>query len=184
MAADASQGGGAGRRLLHALPYLVLLAVTVGLWTVSGRIDYPARPGSLGPDFWPRAAILLMGALCVGQIVKLFVLGPVEARGLGDRLDEEEDDGEAPRRPLLLLGGVALTVGYAFSLGTLGFPLATALFLVAFMYLGGSRRHLAIWLSSLVGVALVCVLLLKVVYVSLPRGVAPFDRIVDFITGL
>lgn len=175
---------GAGARLAPALPYVLVLMVAVWLWIVSGRIDFAARPGSLGPDVWPRAAIALMGVLSVWRIGRLLIVGPGgDAQGIGARLDEEDEDDDAPRRPILLLLGVGLTFAYAFLLDTLGFPLATAAFLVAFMYLGGSRRHLVIWSSSLIGVALVAVLLLKVVYVSLPRGIAPFDRITDFVTG-
>jgi putative tricarboxylic transport membrane protein len=176
---------GFGGRLTPAIPYLLLLLATVWLWTVAAGIDYPARPGALGPDFWPRAALALMGALCVFQIGRLLLVGSgSEPHGIAAELEtEHEDEDEAPRRPILLTLGVALTTVYALVLETLGFPLATAGFLVAFMYLGGSRRHLAIWASSLTGTALVTVLLMKVVYVSLPRGTAPFDRIIDVITG-
>jgi hypothetical protein len=177
---------GIGARLTPAIPYLLLLAATVWLWTVAAGIEYSARPGSLGPDFWPRAALLLMGALALFQIVKLLLFGAgVEARGLGAQLEagEGEEDDPPVHRPMLLVFGVALTLAYALVLETLGFAVATAAFLIAFMYLGGSRRHLAIWASSLIGVAIVTVLLMRVVYVSLPRGVAPFDRVIDLITG-
>lgn len=173
-----------GARVVQALPYILLLTATVWLWTVANAIAYDARPGELGPDFWPRAALVMMGALSVLQIAKTLLSGAAsETKGIADKLDAGEEEDEAPRQPMLLGAGIALTIGYGLVLGTIGFPLATAAFLVAFMYLGGSRSHLAIWLSSVLGVALVTVLLMKVVYVSLPRGVAPFDRVTDLITG-
>jgi putative tricarboxylic transport membrane protein len=175
---------GTGGRIVAALPYLALLAAAAALWIVSGRIEYSARPGALGPDFWPRAAIGLIGLLCLFQIGKLLIVGAGrEAKGVADQLGADEEEDDAPRRPLLLVGGIALTVAYAASLNTLGFPLATALFMILFMYLGGSRSHLAIWASSLIGVVFVTLMLMKVVYVSLPRGAPPFDRVVDLITG-
>ncbi|RXF74275.1 tripartite tricarboxylate transporter TctB family protein [Hansschlegelia zhihuaiae] len=175
---------GVGGRLAQALPYILLLVATVWLWTVADGIEYDARPGELGPSFWPRAALVMMGALSLLQIVTtLFAGAEAGARGVGAQLVTEEDEDDAPRQPVLLLAGIGLTIAYGLVLNTIGFPLATTAFLVAFMYLGGSRSHLAIWASSVVGVLLVTVLLLKVVYVSLPRGAAPFDRVADLITG-
>lgn len=171
-----------GARLMASLPYILLLAVTVWLWSVANGIEYDARPGALGPGFWPKAALLLMGGLCVFQIGwALMSSSDAEAVGMGAGMEEEED--EAPRRPLLLGLGVGLTVVYALTLDTLGFPVATAAFLVAFMYVGGARNHVAIWASSLIGVGVTALLLMRVVYVSLPRGVAPFSAVTDLITG-
>ena len=184
-AESAGRANGWGARIAPAIPYLLLLAVTVWLWSVAGRIDYQERPGTLGPDFWPRVAIGLMGLLCLVRIATVLATGGAAARGIGAVItggaEEEEETG--PRRPVLLGLGIALILAYGLVLNTVGFPLATALFLVAFMYLGGSRRHLVVWVSSLVGVALVTVLLTKVVYVSLPRGAPPFDRVIDLISG-
>lgn len=183
MIAPSADGPGLAARLARALPYLLLLAATAWLWTVANGIQFSGRPGALGPDFWPRAAIILIGAMSLLQIAKILLSGSeVEAGGATGQLEDGDDD-DAPRQPLLLAGGIALTVAYAMALGVIGFPLATTAFLVAFMYLGGSRSHLAIWLSSVIGVAVVTVLLMRVVYVSLPRGAAPFDQLTDLITG-
>jgi hypothetical protein len=82
------------------------------------------------------------------------------------------------------VAGAGLTLAYGVFIPYLGFPLATFVFLVAFMYLGGYRSHLAIWASSAVGLLLLATIFLNVVYVSLPRGVPPFDRLTDMIVGL
>ncbi len=171
-----------GKRLGAALPYALLLGAAAWLFVLAGQTGATARPGQLGPDAWPRAALTLMAAVCLVQIAKAAAGRPGrEVKGLGDSLDETGD--EAPRRPVLLVSGIALTVAYGALVTTLGFPLATAGFLVAFMYLGGSRSHLTIWLSSLMGVGLISFLLLRVVYVSLPRGLPPLDRLTDLISG-
>ncbi|PXW65352.1 tripartite tricarboxylate transporter TctB family protein [Methylobacterium sp. B4] len=182
---SAGRVNGFGARIVPAIPYFLLLAFTIWLWGIAGRIDYQERPGTLGPDFWPRVAIGLMGLLCLIRIATVLATGGAAARGIGAAItgDDEEEDETGPRRPILLGLGIALTLAYGLVLNTVGFPLATALFLIGFMYLGGSRHHLAIWVSSLVGVALVTVLLTKVVYVSLPRGAPPFDRVIDLISG-
>jgi hypothetical protein len=53
------------------------------------------------------------------------------------------------------------------------------LFLAAFIYLGRYRRHAVIWAFSSAMTVLMGVLFLRVAYVSLPRGIPPFDRISD-----
>jgi putative tricarboxylic transport membrane protein len=61
----------------------------------------------------------------------------------------------------------------------LGFILGTFLFLAAFMYVGRYREHRAIWATSALVTVLCGVLFLRIAYVSLPRGVVPFDRLTD-----
>jgi putative tricarboxylic transport membrane protein len=172
-------------RLRAVLPYTVLLAVAVWLYSLAGRIEYAERPGQLGPDFWPKLAIALMGLVCVYEIGKIFVSGPGrQAKGIADKLDQESADEPGSSHLPTLLGGIALTIAYGVLVSVLGFPLATFLFLVAFMYLGDYRAHLVIWLSSVIGTVLISLVFLKVVYVSLPRGSPPFSDLSDFLIRL
>lgn len=174
-------------RLAAALPYAVLLAAAALLFVVAGNAGHGARPGQLGPMFWPRTALTLMALMCVVEIAKTFLSrGRGEAHGIADLIDagSEAEAPEAPRRPRLLIAGVALTLAYGALISILGFPLTTFAYAVAFMYLGGYRSHPVIWLSALLGTLLLSVLFLKVVYVSLPRGVAPFDQATDLIMRL
>ncbi len=68
---------------------------------------------------------------------------------------------------------------YAVLVPVLGFILGTFLFLAAFMYVGGYREHAAIWGTS-AAVTIFCgILFLRIAYVSLPRGIPPFDRATD-----
>ena len=63
----------------------------------------------------------------------------------------------------------------------LGFLLSTFLFIAAFMYIGGYRKHLAVWSISLGVTLLAALVFIRFAYVSLPRGVPPFDAITDFV---
>ncbi|WP_119462828.1 tripartite tricarboxylate transporter TctB family protein [Rhodospirillaceae bacterium SYSU D60014] len=179
-----------GSRLRAALPYAALLVVAGLFYLFAGRIEYSHRPGALGPDFWPKLASGLMAAVCIYEIVKaLWFGGGGEAHGIADALEgsegEEQEEGEAVNRHLpLLVGGGILTVAYGALLPVFGFVLGTFLFLVAFMYLGRYRAHLVIWMASIIGTLIVAVIFLKVVYVSLPRGVPPFDRVTDAFINL
>ena len=78
-----------------------------------------------------------------------------------------------------MIGGIVLMAIYAVLVPVLGFILGTFLFLAAFMYVGGYRAHGAIWGAS-AAVTIFCgILFLRIAYVSLPRGIAPFDRVTD-----
>jgi putative tricarboxylic transport membrane protein len=167
-------------QLIRSLPYVVGLAVAAGLFVYLGHIDYTPRPGHLGPEAWPRAAAALMAAACLFEIVRLALSGKAVAENAADELEApgEMSSGE-PKFPLLLVGGIALVLLYAVVLPVLGFVLTTFLFLAAFIYLGRYRRHAVIWTFSATMTVLIAILFLRIAYVSLPRGIAPFDRIAD-----
>ena len=176
------------QRIRSALPYLLGLAIAAWLFILAGTISYSPRSGQLGPDFWPRLAIGLMAAVCIFEIVRIVFFGSADSdvRGIAERFDESEqdDDAEAPVQPRLLIGGVVVILGYAVLVPILGFLLASYIFLIAFMYLGGARNHMAIWLSGTLGILIFAFVFLKVVYVSLPRGEPPFDQVTQFVMNL
>jgi len=167
--------------LRSALPYFVGLAVAAALFFYAGQIQYTPRPGLLGPDFWPKMACGLMAAACLFEIMRILVGLKSETHGVADALEEEEPEEPATTYPWLLIGGVALVTVYALVVDILGFLLATFLFLPAFMYLGRYRKHLAVWSISALITVLAALLFMRFAYVSLPRGVPPFDRFTDFI---
>jgi putative tricarboxylic transport membrane protein len=165
--------------LRSALPYFTGLIVATALYYFADHIAYTPRGGELGPDFWPKLAIGLMAAACVVEIVRAFARAS-GTRGIAEMLEQGEEI-EGPSHWPLLIGGIALLSAYALLVGTLGFLLATFLFIAAFMYLGRYRYHLAIWTISVVATVLIGFLFLRFAYVSLPRGEPPFDRFTDFI---
>lgn len=158
-----------GEDVRRAVPYLLAVAVAAGLYLLTLAFP-PPRPGTLGGAFWPRAAIALMAIAALWELIVIVRGAAARER----RIDEEPDAADA-RHPLLLAGGIVLVVAYAAAITTLGYVLASFLFLVAFMYLGGYRRHRVIWASAVLGIIAVAFVFLKIVYVSLPRGVPPFE---------
>lgn len=171
-------------RISAWLPYAVMLAAAAFFWLAADRIGYAARPGAIGPDFWPKAALLLIGVTCIYEIGKVLLGSAADARGLAGELDAEEEEDEGPRHTGLFVAGSALTIAYGLFIPWIGFPLATFVYLVVFMYVGRYRAHAVIWVSAALGTAVFCILFLKIVYVSLPRGAPPFDRITDLIVNL
>lgn len=179
------------RKLAACLPYMCALMAAVVLWWLSTAITFAAQPGQLAPTFWPRLAIGLMAISSLVEIARLLLAGngATTIAGIGRTLDRSDDDDDADaqadrRRPLLLAGGMALTLGFAGLVTTLGFLQSTFIFLVAFMYLGGYRNHVVVWLSSAIGTLVFALVFLKVVYVSLPRGTAPFDQVTQAVVDL
>lgn len=166
--------------LRSILPYVVGLAISAALYIHAGTIQYDARPGQLGPETWPRLAILLMGAACLFELTRRLLVANKDATGLIEAFDREpEAEEKDPTHPGLLISGIVLMAIYAVLVPVLGFILGTFLFLAAFMYVGRFRAHGAIWATS-AGVTILCgVLFLRVAYVSLPRGIEPFAYATD-----
>src|SRR5262245_24429405 len=162
------------------VPYAVGLAVALVLYLYAGTIEYSPRPGQLGPEVWPRLAILLLGASCAFEISRRLIAGNQAATGFLEAFDREpQAEHEQAIYPRLFIGGIVLMAIYAVLVPVLGFILGTFLFLAAFMYVGGYRVHRAIWGASALVTSFCGILFLRIAYVSLPRGIPPFDRVTD-----
>lgn len=165
------------RRIARAAPYALLLAVAAVLYTVALRIEYVGPAERIGPDFWPRAILALLVVVCAYELVKsfLFAHAPSTDGLLQGYLDASDE--KAPLPPpnaLRLVLGVGAALGYVLLVDVLGFFLATAAFLAAFIRIGGYRRHGVIAACALGGSLAMVVIFMKLVYVSLPLGSGPF----------
>jgi len=187
-------------RLRWALPHLVMLLVSALLYWAAMQIDTRAAEGGrrIGPDFWPKAIIVIMGALCLYEVVKrLVVKSSFTAEGLTGELHHnpagpapvaEEaaaaagaapDSGQPPQRdyPGQLLAGIVLIAAFALGVDWLGFFVATAVFLSAFMLIGGLRRPLLACAIGVAGSFALIVIFMRVAYISLPLGAGPFREV-------
>lgn len=161
------------------VPYAVGLVIALALYAYSGTIVYTARGDALGPEAWPRLAILLLGGSCLFEIGRRLIADNKDATGFMESFEKEEEEKPTPSYPLLLITGIALMAVYAVAMPYLGFILGTFLFLAAFMYVGRFRAHRTIWVTSAL-VTIACgILFLRVAYVSLPRGIEPFAYATD-----
>jgi len=180
-------------RLRHCLPHFVMLLVSIALYRAALQIDTGATAGveRIGPDFWPKAVIVFMGALALFETVRRALFGVAAARApqagtmMPDAaVDSKVHDVNAPAQtgaaaagaeyPRLLLAGIALIVGYVVAVDRLGFFVTTFLFLMCFIRIGGYRRHALNALVSLSGSLLMVLLFMRVAYISLPLGAGPF----------
>jgi putative tricarboxylic transport membrane protein len=175
-------------RLRAIAPYVVVLAIAAWLFHVSLHFQYSPRAGRLGPGIWPRAILSLTMFVCAMRIV-FGLRAPRSRAAAGDdggllqevkagiAQAEEAPSPPEPRYPLLLVIGVGLTIAYVALLGTLGFALATCVYLAAMMVVGRYRRPGVIAAVALAGSLAFMFIFMKVVYLSLPIGTAPFDAV-------
>ncbi len=179
-------------KLKAVVPYAALLAGAAFLYREAGRFAYAARSGVLGPGVWPKAILLLLIAVCAYEIVRRMnsIRRTPKRVATTETVAADADPApatppaDAARHPYLLLAGIALTVLYVLALDTLGFFLATALYLALFMAVGRYRRIGIIVATSVAGSLAFVFVFMKVVYVSLPLGTGPFQAVSLWILSL
>lgn len=174
-------------RLTNSIPYAIVLAVAATLYAVTGHFDFSAHPGRLGPDVWPKALLVLTMLTCSFEIAKALLCKRCadEVEGLLELIQEESAEAHVAALPEpapptylhLLLAGVGLTIGYVYLIDKLGFFLDTLAFMMLFMVVGRYRKPGAVIAVGLLGSLTFMFVFMKIVYVSLPIGVAPFSAV-------
>lgn len=162
-------------RLLAAAPFLILLAVALVLLGTAAGFHSPAAAGRLGPGAWPGMVAGLLAVLAGAKALALARGQEVDDRR--SQLAEEEVPESGPLQPWRAIAALSAFGAYCLTIGTLGFPLATALLLGVFLSVAGYRRPAALLVTSLGGSVGLFLLFRTVVYVSLPLGVGPFQSL-------
>ena len=128
-------------------------------------------PGAYGPLSWPVFAMAMLVAgsalLCVLSASKMLV-GKVE-HTRGEPRAEMADARVVIAAALIALYGVGFVyVGYLFS---------TVVFIAAWLVFTRYRRPVLVGVISVLGAVLPLYLLIKVVYMPLPRGVGVLEHV-------
>jgi len=160
------------------IPYIAVFAFAAFLFTRTASFAALGRPGQLGPEFWPKAVLVLLMVTCALEILRAAIAPPARPSALANaKQGHGEGDEEEPRYPALLISGIALTMLYVPGMQVLGFFLATVVYLAAFMLVGRYRRFGVIATTSVVGSVVFVFVFMKIVYVSLPLGIGPFRSV-------
>jgi putative tricarboxylic transport membrane protein len=167
-------------------PYVIVLAITICLYFFARQITFAAPGDRIGPDFWPKAILLLAMATCAYEIIKnlFFTKTGQELAGVLESIIEEAPvktvaapEPAEETYPRLLLLGMVMTVAYVALIETLGFFLCTFVYLAGFMLAGRYRRIGVVAATSLIGSLVFMFVFMKIVYVSLPLGQEPFSQV-------
>lgn len=161
--------------LLNIIPEVLILAVAIVFFVVALDFEYVQRAGRLGPAFWPQVICIGIFVCALATMVtKIRAHGlpaaPIKIEGM------TEDEEKHPLQWHLLVMAIVLAVAYPMGTIILGYPIATALFLILFMYLG-NRRKWYIFPIGILGSLLFTYVFGKVVYISVPTGVGVFDQL-------
>jgi Tripartite tricarboxylate transporter TctB family len=158
-------------------PEIAVLAVCAVLLVVTG--DLTTSAAGPGPAFYPR---LLIGLLVLAMAVRIVqemrhgarVRAGVAPERAGGEPSDFDPDLISDRRVWAATGFV---VAYVLGSLYLGWPLATFVFVVGFLWAAG-KRQLAVTVPVAAVVAVVFTyVFVKVVYMSLPTGVGVFDSL-------
>jgi len=153
-------------KLMAGPVFFVFFAAVV--YVYSDRSIDPAPPGQLGAGFWPK--MCLVGILLAAGL-KGFELWRGRGRASEDGGEcKEMDNGKLALMMLLLVLVVP-------AIGLIGFPLASVLFFILFLFLAGLKKPLTLALVSLLGTVGLIYVFVKIVYIPLPRGDWFFDDI-------
>lgn len=166
-------------------PYLVVLAVSAGLFYVSLGIA-SAGDSRLGADLWPKTILVLAIITCVFEIVRRTLFGSRYGKS-----DANHDASLLPQGDVVEPQstsnrfvpwiGIALTTAYVVAFPLLGYFLATLLYVVAFIYFGNYRRPLRALAVGVTASVAFMLLFMRAVYVSLPIGIEPFAHVSTFL---
>lgn len=164
-------------RCQAALPYLVVLAAGALLYYAAENFEFEQASGRIGPGAWPKLVlVLLLASALWGAVSSAMKAGAAAAA------DAEAEATEALIRPpeiypWLVWLAVAATLAYLAVMPVLGFFPATVVYSFVLIWLGHYRRLLSVTLLSAAIAFAFMFMFMRVVYVALPVGVAPFDRL-------
>ncbi len=164
-------------RCRAALPYAVVLAAGAFLYYAAGNFEFEQASGRIGPGAWPKLIlVLLLASALWGAVSSVMKAGTAAAAAA--ETDEIETLLRPPEvYPGLVWAAVGATMIYLVIMPALGFFLATILYCFVLIYLGHYRRFLPVTLLSVAIALAFMFMFMRVVYVALPVGVAPFDRL-------
>jgi putative tricarboxylic transport membrane protein len=156
---------------------VVVLAVGLFLYYEADHFEFERASGQIGPGAWPKLVLLLMLVTALWGIVSALRGGKPAAAADAETEEAEKLVRPPEIHPFRVWIAVATTLIYLFVLPLFGFFLSTIAFSCALMVLGQFRRPVPLALLSVAIALFFMFTFMRLVYVSLPLGVAPFDRV-------
>ena len=169
-------------RLRQLVPYVLAGGTGIFLYYTATQIEFQHRAGVLGPDYWPKLILGMLIAVCLCEIVRIALAKNSESTDTSQEIGTDDEAGpltatQAPGQIWRLLAGMAATLAYVALVATTGFFLTTAVYIAAFLVIGGYKKRKVIAAMSIGGALLLMFIFMKLVYVSLPIGSGPFSQL-------
>jgi putative tricarboxylic transport membrane protein len=176
MEATSEQAVTLRQRARAALPYLAVFAVGAFLYYSAENFEFEEASGRIGPGAWPKLILLLLLASALWGVASSAM-----RNGRSAQSTEQDETATLIRPPeiypSLVWLAVAVTVGYLIVMPFIGFFLATIVYSFVLIYLGHYRRLAYVALISVAVALAFTFMFMRVVYVALPVGMAPFDDV-------
>ncbi|MEW6661025.1 MAG: tripartite tricarboxylate transporter TctB family protein [Bacillota bacterium] len=156
---------------------VIELIIALGILLFSGLMFYettkfpPTRFTDIGPEYWPQ--IVLGGMILFSLILLISIFANKQKIG-------EAPPEEPKPYPLNFWFAIAITVFYIKALPVVGFPIATLLFFIAFLWLLKYRCIKSICLVTVGSTILLVMLFPRLLSIPLPRGTGLFRMITLF----
>jgi putative tricarboxylic transport membrane protein len=177
MEATSEQAVTLRQRARAALPYLAVFAIGAFLYYSAENFEFEEASGRIGPGAWPKLILLLLLASALWGVASS-ALGNSRSAQQSTEQDETATLIRPPEiYPSLVWLAVAATVGYLVVMPFIGFFLATIVYSFVLMYIGHYRRPAHVALISVAIALAFTFMFMRVVYVALPVGMAPFDSV-------
>ncbi|HET8576488.1 MAG TPA: tripartite tricarboxylate transporter TctB family protein [Methylomirabilota bacterium] len=157
-----------------AAPAAGIAAAAVLLWNSRG-LDDVVRAGQLGPSFWPRVVLIGLVLSCLARLLAPWLARHTRRPPAAAPPTPSAPAAHTPREIATLAAAMAAILLYAAATPWVGFPLATCLFVLAFMRLCGARSWPGMAASAALGCVSLLYLFVKLVYLPLPKGQGPFE---------
>ena len=166
------------KRIVDMLFTAMVFIGTVYLWLVADKFPTFARSRNVDSAFWPKIVLACMGILSVVILYENIVALRIQRSKKQAVASAGERDAAAAavRWKRMILMGV-LCVAYYWGLSLMGFVLSTIGFMwLAMAIIGGAKKVTAI-LFPIVFTGLLVAVFVKVLELSLPRGIGIFHEL-------
>lgn len=151
---------------------LLLFAASVYLWFAADDFQKFARYAGIDSDFWPKILLAVVAFIALVQLVQQLL---TYVATLDARRSRPSGDAASVVNWSKLSGAAVLVVAYFVGLQTVGFMLATVIFLLlATRLIGYGNRRLAL-IYPFVFTGIVTLVFVKVLSMPLPRGAGVFE---------
>jgi putative tricarboxylic transport membrane protein len=161
------------RKIVIAAILLVASAALAVYLTTAGSEGASASRGGVGPTTWPR--VMLIGIACCAAVMLLRELSRLFLRHPHPSPAAVATEELYDRWKAVI--GITILVVYGAAIPIVGFALATLIFFIVWLWLGGVHRPLTVGLVSVIGTLALLYLFAGVSKMPLDRGIDGFDAL-------